>query len=109
MPPSRQPVSKGSRINSRSRQLPRIRSRTTSTNLSAPSPHAHATRPLWQVTTADAGGADRYLVADQLAAVVGKTRRAVDKAALRSFDPLLSPSSSIPRLQWPPHANVLLS
>src|SRR6202035_4603289 len=72
-------------------------------------PHAHATRPRWQVTTADAAGAGRYLVADQLAAVVGKTRRAVDKAALRSFDPLLSPSSSPPRLQWPPHANVLLS
>jgi hypothetical protein len=36
--PSRQPVSKRSRINSRLRQLPRIRSRRTSTNLSAPSP-----------------------------------------------------------------------
>ena len=48
------------------------------------------------------------MVADQLAAVVGKSRRAVDKAALRSFDPLLSPSSSTPRLQWPPHANVLV-
>jgi hypothetical protein len=67
-----------------------------------------ATRPRWQITTADAGAADRYLVADQLAAVVGKSRRAVDKAALRSFDPLLSPSSSTPRLQWPPHANVLV-
>ena len=37
-----------------------------------------------------------------------KSRRAVDKAALRSFDPLLSPSSSTQRLQWPPHANVLV-
>jgi hypothetical protein len=108
MPPSRQPVSKGSRINSRSRQLPRIRSRRTSTNLAAPSPHAHATRPRWQVTTADAAGAGRYLVADQVAAVVGKTRRAIDKAALSSFDPLLSPSSSTPRLQWPPHAQRLV-
>src|ERR1700736_5287635 len=96
MPPSRQPASKGSRINSRLRQLRRIKGGRTPTNLSAPSPHAHVSRPRWQVTTADAAGAGGYLVADLLAAAVGETRRAVDKAALRSFDPLLTDTSHRP-------------
>ena len=77
--------------------------------MSAPSPHAHATRPRWQITTADAGGADRYLVANQLAAVVGKTRRAVDKAPLRSFDRCYRPAVQHHDFNGHLTLNVLLS
>jgi hypothetical protein len=55
-----------------------------------------------KATTADAAGAGRYFVADQLAAAVGKTRRAVDKAALSSFDPLLTDTSHRSEAATPP-------